>query len=185
VRAWVPKIGLCLLAAALSGEGIVDDSLGTDLPVSQSGGMPTTPTEAEPCFAFADAGGMLWAPRSEEVSIQQLSSDGGAADGGAPEALVTGPCAPIAKRILHRRSYLLALEQEANQVGWASAPHDYCQLHPDEVECRRPPTAVEQDVDDLVVDPNGPKADADAWVVRWKRELAACQGATPRPPKRK
>jgi len=184
VRARWARILWLFLAAALCGDGIVDDSLTTELPVSASGGMPVTPTESEPAYDFADAGDMLWAPDPEEMTVQAMS-DGGSAPDAGPVALAKGPCAEIANRIAHRRSYLLELEKKANQVGWEHAPHDYCQLHPDEVECRRPPTAVEQSVDELVVDPTGPKAEADAWLVRWSRELTACRRATPQAAKRK
>lgn len=182
-------VAACMLALGLGGDGIIDDGDPTTLPVSPNAGMTVMKPEQESTYAFTDAG-LLWAPKPEETTVQEVT------DGGArglttphPETGVTGACAPIARKMAHRRAYLDALEKKAGEVGWDKAPQIYCGLHPDEVECHRPPTAVEQDLSDLIVDDPNVRPDTDGWLVRWTRELRGCQArqphATPRPIPRK
>ena len=173
----LPKLCATLVALSLAGDGIVDDGEQTTLPISPTGDLGVLPPEHESLYAFTDAG-LLWAPAAEETAVQNLA-DAGAPDAGPPAAL-QGPCAPIAERIAHRHAYLRAVEQKGNEVGLDKAAQAYCELHPTEVECARPPAVVEQNLSDLIVDdPTGPPPEHDAWVVRWKRELAQCQARPP------
>ena len=175
MNAWALKLASGLAAVALCGDGVVIDGPRSDLPISSQGGMTHLAPTQEPALGFTDAG-LLWKPEPVELTLAQLDAGAPPPDAGpGPEVGITGPCAPIAEKIAHRRAYLIALEQQANQVGWAKAAQVYCGLHPGDPECQRPPTAVEQDISALTRRGAGSAPpETDAWIVRWIRDLHSC-----------
>ncbi|MBS2030505.1 MAG: hypothetical protein JST54_21565 [Deltaproteobacteria bacterium] len=172
----LPKLSAALIALALAGDGIVNDQSEYAAPTSQTGGMTVMDPTQQSVYGMTDAG-LLWEPKAEEMTVQALDAGAKLPDAGLPpEANVQGACAPIAQRIAHRRTYLAEVEKKSNEVGLEHGAQAYCELHPTEIECRRPPTAVERDLADLIQNsPDDPVPESDAWIVRWLSELKTCQ----------
>ena len=185
----LPQLSAALVALAVAGDGIVNDQSEYASPTSQTGDMTVMQPTQQSVYGTTDAG-LLWEPKAEEMSVQELDAGSRLPDAGPlPEANVSGPCAPIAQRISHRRTYLLEVEKKSNEVGQEHGAQAYCELHPGEVECTRAPTAVERDLADLIQNsPDEPMPEQDPWIVRWLHELKACQAQrreTPRAKSRK
>lgn len=188
MSSFLPRIvGTLLALGAGASPSIINQGDTTDLPISPTGGMTVLKPTEQSVYGATDSG-LIWAPKPEETSVQETDAGARGATTPHPESGVTGKCAPIAQKIAHRRAYLDALEKKSNEVGWEQAAQAYCGMHPDEVECTRPPIAVEQELSDLIVDDPNQRPDTDGWIVTWLRELQACKSAgvaTPRPSRRK
>ena len=185
---------LALLASAvlLGGAGIVSDGEQTTLPVSSSAGLPVmTPTAPDQMPWAADDAGMLWLP----TPWAEYGADAGAADGGRRtdagppvDAGPPGPCAPLEEQIAHRREFLSGVWLKGTQVESGVETKAYCEQHPGEVECSRPPTYAERDISEAIDEGDEKGPEVDAWIIRWGQELKECRTAhppavAPRPPR--
>lgn len=172
---------LLLFAAGRAGAGgIVSEGDRTTLPISESGGMPVMETSST-LRPMEDDAGLLWAPASLEVPIQQLGApiapvDGGSGDGGLHAPPVPAHCAAWPPLIAHRTAFLRELEDKSARLGRDAAHTVLCGPGaPPEVECSRPPTVAEEDIREATTDdPTQPGREADAWLVRWRRALREC-----------
>ena len=170
---------LLLLGSAglLAGAGIVSDGDATSLPVSSSAGMPVMAPTAPDQMAWApDDAGMLWLP----TPWAEYGADGGAPDAGhrrVGDAGAPGPCTELQEMIAHRREFLAGVWLKGTQVESGMEVRAYCEQHPGEVECSRPPTVAERDISEVIdTEPEG-HPEIDAWIIRWSQELTACQAA--------
>ena len=176
---WLHLVATAALALALTGEGLLSEGDGTTLPITPSGNLPVMDGSSGDVSVLTDAG-LLWTPTPLELSVQQL--DAGSAPPAADGGQTSGACAPLSDRIAHRRAFIAAVELSSDTHGLENGPIVYCQQHPVEAECLRAPIAVERELAELIQNsPDEPRPEADGWIVRWSRELAACLARQPRP----
>ena len=174
-------IRIAALGLLALGGSIIVEQPQSDL-VSQTGGMPVMETTPGEMYALADAGSYVWAMVSADAV--------GGVDAGPPDAgpaPYSGPakCAPIAARLSHRRVWLDGVYYKSQQVGWDQAARAYCEQHPGDVECDRPPLAMERELSDVIVDdPTQAAPEFDAWLLRWRDELAQCVKSAAKKPLR-
>jgi hypothetical protein len=140
---------------------------------------PTAPDQ----MAWApDDAGMLWLP----TPWAEYGADGGAPDAGrrgAVDAGPPGPCAELQEMIAHRREFLAGVWIKGTQVASGVEVQAYCEQHPGEVECSRPPTVAERDVSEAIDTGSEVGPEIDAWIIRWGQEFKACLAAHAPPPK--
>jgi hypothetical protein len=173
---------LALSALLLSGAGIVSDGDSSELPISPTGGLPVmTPTAPDQMAWAPDDAGMLWLPTPWNDGE---AMDAGSRHGSPPtiDAGPPGPCSPIEARIEHRRRFLSEVWIKSTQVEAGVEYQAYCEQHPGEVECERPPTVSERDISEAIDDgTDGGEPEIDAWIIRWQHELARCLADHPLP----
>jgi hypothetical protein len=166
-----------LSLSAILSAGIVVDQEPTSLPVSSTAELPSMEPTPGDVMPFGDAG-LAWIP---EPSSETVPPDAGrapapAVDAGAPTPLPAA-CVPIQQRIDHRRVYLKNVGDTVVLVGYEKATETWCQHHPEEGECRRPPAVSERDISEVTVTSTeeGASPEADAWIVKWLQELEECR----------
>jgi hypothetical protein len=170
-------IRIAALGLLALGGSIVVEQPQSDM-VSRTGGLPVMETTLGETYALADAGSYVWAMSSVDTVN---GVDAGPPDAGPARYAGPARCAPIAARIAHRREWLDGVYYKSQQVGWEKAAQAYCEQHPGDVECDRPPLAMERELADVIVeDPTAAAPEFDAWILRWRDELARCA----RPPKK-